>query len=152
MRPHFQRRPLAKGFLSRGWHLECLDRHLPKMDPRLRGWRVAMADDVGLHKTDKVFRLCWQRGYAMIPHGGGRTPTATPTPATDLNQHVRREYAALLSAYIIEEMRGGASVPQWRRREPQLQRWPRSCGGDIRSLHRAWMSLQVRSREFAPSK
>ena len=34
----------------------------------------------------------------------------TQTPDTDLNQHVRREYTALESAYIIEQMRKGKSV------------------------------------------
>ena len=70
-----------------------------------------MADDFGPHKTDNVFRLCWQRGYVMMAHGGGQTPV-TQTPDTDLNQHVRREYTALESAYIIEQMRKGVSVPK----------------------------------------
>ena len=36
----------------------------------------------------------------------------TQTPDTDLNQHVRREYTALESAYIIEQTRKGVSVPK----------------------------------------
>ena len=36
----------------------------------------------------------------------------TQTPDTGLNQHVRREYTALESAYIIEQMRKGVSVPK----------------------------------------
>ena len=36
----------------------------------------------------------------------------TQTPDTDLNQHVRREYTALESAYIIEQMKKGVSVPK----------------------------------------
>ena len=90
--------------------LEFLDRHLPAMTPQLRRWRIALADDFGPHKTDNVFRLCWQRGYVMIPHGGG--PPVTQTPDTDLNQHVRREYTALESAYIIEQIRKGVAVPK----------------------------------------
>ena len=70
-----------------------------------------MADDFGPHKTDNVFRLCWQRGYVMIPHGGGQT-LVTQTPDTYLNQHVRREYTALESAYTIQEMRKGVPVPK----------------------------------------
>ena len=91
--------------------LEFLDRHLPAMTPQLRRWRIALADDFGPRKTDNVFRLCWQRGYVMMAQGGGQTPV-TQTPDTDLNQHVRREYTALESAYIIEQMRKGVSVPK----------------------------------------
>ena len=36
----------------------------------------------------------------------------TQTPDTDLNQHVRREYTALESAYMIEDMKKGVSVPK----------------------------------------
>ena len=68
-----------------------------------------MADDFGPHKTDNVFRSCWQRGYVEMTHGGGQTPV-TQTPDTDLNQHVRREYTAKASAYIIEQMRKGVCV------------------------------------------
>ena len=90
--------------------LEFLDVHLPAMT-QSRQWRVAMADDFSAHKTDIVFRLCWRRGYVLVPHGGGATPVAQ-TPDTDLNQHVRREYTARESAHIIEEMRRGVGVPK----------------------------------------
>ena len=36
----------------------------------------------------------------------------TQTPDTDLNQHVRREYTALESAYIIEQMKKGVLAPE----------------------------------------
>ena len=36
----------------------------------------------------------------------------TQTPDTDLNQHVRREYTAKESAYIIEQMKKGVCVPK----------------------------------------
>ena len=64
------------------------------MTPQLRRWRIALADDFGPHKTDNVFRLCWQRGYVMMAHGGGQT-LVTQTPDTDLNRHVRREYTGV---------------------------------------------------------
>ena len=90
-----------------------LDHHLPKLpqDPQLRQWRIIIADDFGPHKTDNVFRLCWGRWYVLLIHGGGATPV-TQTPDTDLNQHVRRNYTARESSFIIEEMRRGVSVPK----------------------------------------
>ena len=36
----------------------------------------------------------------------------TQTPDTDLNRHVRRDYTAKESAYIIEQMKKGVSVPK----------------------------------------
>ena len=36
----------------------------------------------------------------------------TQTPDTDLNQHVRRDYTAKESAYIIEQMKKGVCVPK----------------------------------------
>ena len=100
--------------------LEFLDRHLPAMPqlrkelaamPQSRGWRIAMADDLASHKNDNVRRLCWQRGYVLIVHGGGATRVAQ-TPDTDLNQHVRRIYSAKEAAYILNEMRKGIPLPR----------------------------------------
>ena len=100
--------------------LEFLDRHLPAMPqsrqelpamPQSRRWRVAMADDLASHKTDNVRRLCWQRGYVLIVHGGGATPVAQ-TPDTDLNQHVRRNYSSKEAAYFLDEMRKGIALPR----------------------------------------
>ena len=100
--------------------LDFLDRHLPAMPqlrkelaamPQSRGWRIAMADDLASHKTDNVRRLCWQRGYVLIVHGGGATPVAQ-TPDTDLNQHVRRIYSGKEAAYILNEMRKGIPLPR----------------------------------------
>ena len=68
------------------------------------------SDDLAAHKSDNVERLCWHRGYVMIYHGGGVTPMAQ-TCDTDLNQHVRKEYATKEAAELIELMRHGASVP-----------------------------------------
>ena len=78
-----------KGSYKEADILAFLERHLPDMTPSWR-WRVIMSDDFGPHKTDNVWRLCWSRGYKMIPHGGGCTPVVQ-TADTDLNQHVRRD-------------------------------------------------------------
>ena len=83
------------------------------MKPQLRGWRIALVGDVGPHKTDNVFRLCWQRGYVVMVHGGGQTPV-TQTPDTDVSQHVRREHTSSEYDYIIEQIGGrrvGAEEP-----------------------------------------
>ena len=65
----------------------------------------------------------------MIYHGGGVTPM-TQTCDTDLNQHVRKEYATKEAAELIELMRHGASVPsmgplysapQWRCKKFDMQ-------------------------------
>ena len=71
-----------------------------------------MADDYAPHKSPNVFRLCWQRGYVLIAHGGGNTPVAQ-TCDTDLNQHVKREYADLETRELISQFRETAvAVPR----------------------------------------
>jgi len=72
--------------------LNFLETHLPPM-PAVAGerqWRIIMADDHSPHLSPHVARLCWQRVYLFIPHGGGVTPVVQ-TVETDLNQHVKRE-------------------------------------------------------------
>jgi hypothetical protein len=73
--------------------LNFLGRHLPALTDG-RHWRIMLADDFSAHLTPAVFRLCWLRGYVLIPLGGGVTGTQQ-TADLDLNQHVRREYCAL---------------------------------------------------------
>ena len=71
-----------------------------------------MADGYAPHKSLNVFRLCWQRGYVLIAHGGGNTPVAQ-TCDTDLNQHVKREYADLETRELISQFRETAvAVPR----------------------------------------
>ena len=72
-----------------------------------------MADDHSPHLSPHVERLCWQRGYVFIPHGGGVTPVVQ-TVDTDLNQHVKREYIAAETAELISLMQDGKCVPQLR--------------------------------------
>ena len=61
-----------------------------------------MADDYSAHKTENVRRLCWQRGYVLLIHGGGCTPVAQ-TPDTDLNEHVRRAYGAREARALLDK-------------------------------------------------
>ena len=63
--------------------LNFLERHLPKMEEGRR-WRMMFADDAKQHLSPHVRRLCWIRGYAFLPHGGGVTPVVQ-TPDTDLS-------------------------------------------------------------------
>ena len=59
-------------------------------------------------------KLCWNRGYIFIPHGGGVTPIAQ-TVDTDLNQEAKRRYIAEETHELLELMRAGTCVPQLRR-------------------------------------
>ena len=90
--------------------LNFLELHLPPMS-QSRRWRIIMADDHKPHLSPHVWRLCWQRGYVFIPHGGGVTPVAQ-TVDTDLNQSVKREYSLLETAELLEQMRCGIVVPR----------------------------------------
>ena len=91
--------------------LNFVDKHLPRMTPGRR-WRIIMADDYGPHKSQNLFRLCWQRGYVLIVHGGGATPVAQ-TVDTDYNQHAKREYTNLEARELISQFRGTAvAVPK----------------------------------------
>ena len=86
--------------------LNFLETHLPMM-PAVAGerqWRIIMADDHSPHLSPHVARLCWQRGYVFIPHGGGVTPVVQ-TVDTDLNQHVKREYQTAEAVEHLRQMR-----------------------------------------------
>ena len=94
--------------------MKFLDKHLPEFGLGRR-WRIMMADDYGPHKSPKVFRLWWQRGYVMVVHGGGNTPVAQ-TCDTDLNQHVTREYLAREMQELMQQFRNSAvAAPKVRR-------------------------------------
>ena len=106
--------------------LAFLDKHLPvrvPLSPRdvaagdvedSRHWRIIMADDHAPHLSPLVAKLCWNRGYIFIPHGGGVTPIAQ-TVDTDLNQEAKRRYIAEETHELLELMRAGTCVPQLRR-------------------------------------
>ena len=83
--------------------LGFLDSHLPKME-KGRRWRIIMADDYAAHKSDNVWRLCWERGYVLVIHGGGATPVGQ-TVDTDLNQHVKRDYMARETVELMSQFR-----------------------------------------------
>ena len=53
--------------------LNSLERRTPSMHGQ-RTWRSLQADDAKAHVSPHVARLCWQRGYVFLPHGGGVTP------------------------------------------------------------------------------
>jgi hypothetical protein len=89
--------------------LTFLERHLTPLEGK-RCWRIMFADDFSAHLTDAVWRLCWHRGYVLIPLGGGVTGVQQ-TVDLDLNQHVRREYTAAETVELIAMMRSGITVP-----------------------------------------
>ena len=89
--------------------LDFLERHLPQLREN-RKWRIMQADDAKAHLSPNVFRLCWNRGYVFLPHGGGVTPVVQ-TVDTDLNQPVSREYQHLEVLEHMRQMQSGASVP-----------------------------------------
>ena len=68
-----------------------------------------MADDHRPHLHPDVVRLCWQRGYAFTPHGGGVTPVVQ-TVNTYRNQAVKARYQAREVAAMIRLMRDGVAV------------------------------------------
>ena len=52
--------------------LTFLEKHLPQLREDDGGeWRIMMADDHMPHSSTHVVRLCWNRGYVLIPHGAG---------------------------------------------------------------------------------
>ena len=69
------------------------------------------ADDFSAHKSDAVFRLCWERGYVLILHGGGATPVGQ-TCDTDLNEWVRKRYITLETAELLRLFQRGEVVPK----------------------------------------
>ena len=91
--------------------LTFLGKHLPQLREDDEGeWRISRADDHTPHLSPHVVRLCWNRGYVFIPHGGGGTPDVQ-TVDTDLNQAVKARYQALEAAAVVRLMRDGVAVP-----------------------------------------
>ena len=62
-----------KGSYRKDDVLNFLETHLPQLrqEGGEREWRIVMADDHRPRLHPEVARLCWQRGYVFIPHGGG---------------------------------------------------------------------------------
>ena len=91
--------------------IRFLKTHLPdNFSPQSRQWRIIIADAFSAHLSPQVFNLCWNRGYVLITLGGGITPVVQ-TCDTDLNQHVKREYMALETGELLQQMRDGITVP-----------------------------------------
>ena len=87
-----------------------------------RDWCIIMGDDLGTVVAETSgtavadaarSRLCWSRGYILAIHGGGATPVAQ-TSYTNLNEHIRKAYGAKAAAHLINQMRGGVTVPKRR--------------------------------------
>jgi hypothetical protein len=89
--------------------LDFLATHLPKNSNNPQ-WRIIIADDFSAHKTQRVFDLCFSRGYILIVLGGGITPVLQ-TCDTDLNQAVKREYIQRETEVLIQQMQDGITVP-----------------------------------------
>ena len=90
--------------------IEFLNKHLEPWKPG-RDWRIILADDFAPHKSANVRRACWNNGYVLLVHGGGATPVVQ-TVDTDLNEHVRRAYAAIETRLLVDKMRSGVAVPK----------------------------------------
>lgn len=52
--------------------LDHLSRHLPEWSDDRR-WRIFLMDDYTCHKDQRVWDLCWSRGYIRVLIGGGLT-------------------------------------------------------------------------------
>ena len=83
--------------------LQYLERHLPQMTEGRR-WRLLLLDAYAPQMSDSVRRLCWQRGYIVIIHGGGATGV-TQVNDTDLHQHLRKTYVEHEMAAMIKAAR-----------------------------------------------
>lgn len=83
--------------------LQYLETHLPPMNPGRR-WRLLLLDAYAPQMSDAVRRLCWQRGYIVIIHGGGATGV-TQVNDTDLHQHLRKTYVEHEMAAMIKAAR-----------------------------------------------
>ena len=90
--------------------VDFLNKHLEEWKQG-RDWRIILADDFAPHKSANVRRLCWNRGYILVVHGGGATPVVQ-TVDTDLNEHVRRAYAKIETEILVDKMRSGVTVPK----------------------------------------
>ena len=93
--------------------LNYLERHLPLLTEGRR-WRVILMDAYGPQMSEAVRRLCWQRGYVVIIHGGGATGV-TQVNDTDLHQHLRKAYLEKETAEMIRSSRlhpNGAPSPK----------------------------------------
>ena len=56
-----------------------------------RHWETILFDAYAPGLTDAVHRLCWERGYIDIPHGGGASMVCQPND-TNIHAHLREHF------------------------------------------------------------
>ena len=90
--------------------LNFLEEHLEQWGPDRR-WEFMFLDAYAPGLTNNVQRLCWNRGYILVTHGGGASSVAQ-TNDVCLHQHVRKRFIELQTALLIEKARvaGGGLV------------------------------------------
>jgi len=70
--------------------LNFLDKWLEPWGPGRR-LETLMLDAYAPHLTDAVHRMCWQRGFIPIAHGGGATMVCQPND-TNIHAHLRKHF------------------------------------------------------------
>ena len=70
--------------------LNFLDKWLEPWGPGRR-LETVMLDAYAPHLTDTVHRMCWQRGFIPIAHGGGATMVCQPND-TNIHAHLRKHF------------------------------------------------------------
>ena len=90
--------------------LRFLEKWLKPWGPG-RKWEIIMLDAYAPGLTEAVHRLCWQRGYIDLPHGGGASMVAQ-TNDTDHHAHVRKLFIEKQTELMIRKgrMMGGGLV------------------------------------------
>ena len=69
-----------------------------------RKWEFILLDAYAPGLTNNVQRLCWQRGYIVVTHGGGAS-MITLTNDTALHKYVRHNFIDLQSAMMLHKTR-----------------------------------------------
>ena len=88
----------------------CLEEWMLPWGPG-REWEFFLLDAYAPGLTDNVQRLCWNRGYICVTHGGGASSVAQ-TNDTDHHLHVRKRFIELQTDLMIKKARrmGGGLV------------------------------------------
>jgi hypothetical protein len=82
--------------------VQMLERHLePWSDTRQ--WRILLCDAYKPHADEAVRRLCWNRGYIVVLHGGGTTGVLQ-VPDTHMHSLLSREYQELEMRDLVTRM------------------------------------------------
>jgi hypothetical protein len=95
--------------------VQMLERHLePWSDTRK--WRILLCDAYKPHADEAVRRLCWNRGYIVVLHGGGTTGVLQ-VPDTHMHSLLSREYQELEMGDLVTRMQLEPSKLPLRARE-----------------------------------